>query len=80
MNAWVSLIGLLLVISCIHEAEELSGKYLLSVDGMKNATTGTLEIVGEPGDYFGKSRYSCHFQERTMMLHPTSMLMVILLC
>ncbi len=30
------------------------GAYALETEGLRSATTGTLEVVGEPGDYFGR--------------------------
>ena len=45
---------LLLIISCGEQSISPVGMYELEISGMKNASQGTLEIVGEPGDYFGK--------------------------
>ncbi len=47
-------ISILLLFSCTNDHSKFTGKYRLEVSGMKNVTSGELEIVGEPGDYFGK--------------------------
>ncbi len=48
----------LLILSCQEHSEPIVGKYELEVNGMKNTSTGELEIVGEPNDYFGKIAFN----------------------
>ena len=45
---------LIIVVSCRESKEPIMGTYTLEVNGIKNVTTGELEIVGEKNDYFGK--------------------------
>lgn len=45
---------LIFLLACQGNKEPFTGKYELEVKGMKNVSTGELEIVGEPDDYFGR--------------------------
>ena len=42
------------VLSCSDSEPDRTGAYTLEVSGMKNTDSGSLQIVGEEGDYFGK--------------------------
>ncbi len=48
------LIPLMLILSCKDYQDPIIGKYTLEVSGIKNVSTGELELVGEAHDYFGK--------------------------
>ena len=41
-------------LACKEGKESFTGKYQLDLIGLKNVSTGELEIVGESDDYFGK--------------------------
>ncbi len=45
---------LMLASACQEHSDKLVGKYQLELDGLKNTTNGELEVIGKPGDYFGK--------------------------
>ena len=52
----ISLTPLLLLIAslCLRAQDNLIGQYDLTVTGWKNTPTGQLEVVGKPGDFFGR--------------------------
>ncbi len=51
---YVLVIFLGMMLSCQQQVEPINGRYELKVQGMKNVSTGLLEIVGEQEDYFGR--------------------------
>ncbi len=46
------------ILACDKSNEHITGKYELEVKGMNNVTSGELEIVGEPEDYFGRITFN----------------------
>ena len=52
------LLLLLLISSCIESKDPIIGTYALEVSGPKNITSGTLDIVGEPEDFFGRITFN----------------------
>ncbi|WP_111683595.1 TolB-like translocation protein [Winogradskyella tangerina] len=46
--------------SCTKFKDPVIGKYTLEVTELKNVTTGQLEIVGEPDDYFGRITFNAN--------------------
>ena len=53
---WLSLLIALFItfVSCNQSKDSISGNYKLTVENMKNVSSGELEIVGAGNDYFGK--------------------------
>ena len=53
---YICLISLMAVaiVSCHNREGDWTGRYALEINGMKNTTSGELEVVGDPGDYFGR--------------------------
>jgi len=52
--AYHAILIIFLFISCQQEKHSVAGRYELEIGEMKNIERGELEIVGEPGDYFGR--------------------------
>ena len=48
------LLVLSLILSCAKPEDPIIGSYALEVSSAKTITSGTLDIVGEPEDYFGR--------------------------
>ena len=53
-NIGYTVILLFILVSCNVSQNSIEGIYVLGVSGMKNVTSGELEIVGEHDDYFGR--------------------------
>ena len=45
-------------VSCSESKDPIIGAYSLEVSEFKNVTSGHLEIVGEPEDYFGRITFN----------------------
>ena len=57
----------LLLAACQKSPAEFLGKYDLVLEGLKRYSEGELEVVGEPGDYFGRLHFKGE-RERTFAL------------
>ena len=55
---FVFCILLVSMLACNKGKNSITGSYEMGVNGVKNVSTGMLEIVGEHGDYFGRITFN----------------------
>ncbi|MEL7421389.1 MAG: hypothetical protein AAFN81_00275 [Bacteroidota bacterium] len=65
--ALVSLLGFVLLTACQERQASFIGHYTLQLEGLSRYSAGELEVVGEPGDYFGRLHFTGE-RERTFAL------------